>query len=122
MIETPQSDHDLLIRLDTKMDRSAEDIQSLARGVEQVRKDVSVMSESMEVKIAAAVSGKADTVRMMEIKTEADKIHTEHEGRLDEYDDKISSVDRKIDRYIWMLGGVLGAGQLALTIWLAFFK
>jgi len=122
MAEGAQSDHDLLIRLDTKMDRSADDIKSLAHRVEEVRHDVSILSDSMEIKIAAAVSGKADTSRMMEYKTEADKIHLVHETRLDTYDDKISIVDRKIDRYIWMLGGVLGAGQLGLTVWLAFFK
>jgi hypothetical protein len=122
MIESPQSDHDLLIRLDTKMDRSAEDIKSLAQGVEQVRKDVSVMSESMEIKIAAAVSGKADTSIMEKYKTESDKLHEKQDERMESYEEKIETVDRKIDRYIWMLGGVLGAGQLALTIWLAFFK
>jgi len=104
------------------MDRAALDITSVSTNVEQVRQDVSVMAESMEVKIAAAVSGKADTSRMMEYKTDADKIHISHESRLDAQDDKIEAVDRKIDRYIWMLAGVLGAGQLALTVWLAFFK
>lgn len=121
MAERPD-DHDLLIRLDTKMDRSALDITGLSKNVEQVRHDVSVMAESMEVKIAAAVSGKADTSRMMEYKAEADKIHVDHENRIDGHDSKIAEVDRKIDRYIWMLAGILGAGQLALTIWLAFFK
>lgn len=122
MAENPQSDHDLLIRLDTKMDRSALDITGLSKNVEQVRHDVSVMAESMEVKIAAAVSGKADTSRMMEYKDAADKIHFTNISRIDELDKRIADVDRKIDRYVWMLAGVSGAGQLALTVWLAFFK
>jgi hypothetical protein len=104
------------------MDRSADDIKTLSSKVEGVRHDVSVLSDSMEVKIAAAVSGKADTSIMEKYKAESDKLHEKQEERLDGYDDKISAVDRKIDRYIWMLGGVLGAGQLALTIWLSFFK
>lgn len=106
-----QADHDLLIRLDTKMDRSAVDITSLAKGVEQVRHDVSVMSESMEVKIAAAVSGKADTTRLIEIKADLDKRIDDHEKRM-----------RFMEKYIWMALGVLTVGQFVIGIAVALHK
>lgn len=95
-----RSDHDLLIRLDTKMDRSAEDIKSLAHRVEEVRHDVGVMSDSLEVKIVAAVSGKADTQNVLDLKAAADKVHDDHERRI-----------RSLERYVWTAIGALAIVQ-----------
>lgn len=107
----PENDHDLLIRLDTKMDRSADDIKSLAHRVEEVRHDVGIMSDNLEVKIAAAVSGKADTSRMLELKVEADKLHDDHENRL-----------RFVERNVWAALGALALFDVGLGIYVVFFK
>jgi hypothetical protein len=102
-----RSDHDLLIRLDTKMDRAADDIKSLGHRVEEVRHDVGIMADSLEVKIAAAVSGKADTQTVLDLKNSADKLHDDHERRI-----------RILERYVWTAIGALAIVQTLV----AFFK
>jgi hypothetical protein len=106
----PQNDHDLLIRVDTKLDRASQDLTNLGQRVEEVRHDVSVLSDNMEVKIAAAVSGKANTVDIIEMKKDADKVHDDHERRL-----------RFLERYVWGAIAVVAVGEFAVGIFLAFY-
>lgn len=105
-----QNDHNLLIRVDTKLDRAADDLKSLGHRVEEVRHDVSVLSDSMETKIAAAVSGKADTQRMIEIKIDHDKVDADHERRL-----------RFLERYVWGAIAVVAVTEFGVGIFLAFY-
>ena len=106
----PQNDHDLLIRVDTKLDRAADDLKSVAHRVEEVRHDVSVLSDSMETKIAAAVSGKADTTHMLAIKIEQDKQLDDHERRM-----------RFMERYVWSAIAVITFAQFVFGIGLTLY-
>lgn len=105
-----QNDHDLLIRVDTKLDRAADDLKSLGHRVEEVRHDVSVLSDSMETKIAAAVSGKADTVTVNELKKSGDLIHADMEVRI-----------RFLERYIFGIIAVVAFVQVAVGVGLALY-
>lgn len=106
-----QQDHDLLIRLDTKMDRAANDIQAVDKKVSDVGHDLGVMADGMELKIQTAVSGKADTVRVIEIKTEIDLRIADHEKRL-----------RFMERHVWMALGVVAVGEFAIGALIAFYR
>ncbi len=118
-----QSDHDLLIRLDTKMDRSADDIKSLGHRVEEVRHDVGVLADGIEVKIAAAVSGKMDTSRVLEMKKEADELHKKQGEDIEQLKNSLEATDRKVDKYIFMAAGGLAVLQFLLqfgpSVWQA---
>lgn len=112
MAETaPTPDHDLLIRLDTKMDRAANDIQAVDKKVSDVGHDLGVMADGMELKIQTAVSGKADMVRVMEMKVEGDKVHDDHEKRL-----------RFIEKYVWMGLGIVAVGEFVIGALIALYK
>lgn len=103
--DMPQHDHDLLIRLDTKMDRAAEDIKAVDRKVSDVSRDLGVMADGLEDKIAAAVADKEDKSRVNELKAEGDKIHDDHERRI-----------RSLERYVWSAIGALTLAQIAMAI------
>lgn len=105
------NDHDLLIRLDTKMDRASQDLKEVSASVETVRHDVSILSDSMETKIQAAISGKADTMRVNELKLESDKLHDDHESRL-----------RRLEKYVWSALGALAIVQALMGVALAIWK
>lgn len=105
-----QNDHDLLIRVDTKLDRAADDLKSLGHRVEEVRHDLSTLSDNMETKIAAAVSGKADTITLMELKKAGDEIHTDHETRI-----------RFLERYIFGIIAVVAFIQIAVGVGLSLY-
>lgn len=106
----PQNDHDLLIRVDTKLDRAADDLKSLSHRVEEVRHDVSILSDNMEIKIAAAVSGKADTMRLEQIRKEQEKVNDDEERRL-----------RFLERYVWSAIAVVAALQILFGVGLAIY-
>lgn len=110
-MSTENNDHDLLIRLDTKMDRAADDIQTVSKNVENVRHDVSVLADSMDIKIASAISGKADIVRVEELRMAGEKLHDDHETRI-----------RKLEVNLYYATGGLAVLQIAFGVWVALFK
>ena len=98
------ADHDLLIRLDTKMDRAAKDISDLHSHVNGVRTDVQSMTASMDAKVAAAMAVKIDREDVLQMKADADKLHEDHERRL-----------RILERYVWTAIGALAIIQIIIA-------
>lgn len=93
-----QSDHDLLIRLDTKMDRAGIDIAS-------INSQIANLSNAIDNKIAVAVSGKADLDEFNNFKAASIKSHDDHEQRI-----------RRFEKYAWSAIGALAVIQIALAV------
>lgn len=96
-------DHDLLIRLDTKMDRATQDIGALHKQLGDVAASVHGLIAAVDSKIAAAVAQKVDKHEFHEAKVEGDKVHSDHEQRI-----------RRIERYVWLAIGALALLQMII--------
>lgn len=100
-----RADHDLLIRLDTKMDRAGSDMQQLHEHISTVHRSVETLNSTIDTKVAAAVAVKLDREDAMLMKAEADKIHDDHEKRI-----------RKLEKYVWAAIGALAILQIGIAI------
>lgn len=92
-----RADHDLLIRLDTKMDRSASDIAELHKHITTINTTMQALMQSVDGKIAGAVADRVGKAEFDEAKKDSDKLHYDHEKRL-----------RRIERGFWAAIGVVG--------------
>lgn len=99
-----QQDHDLLIRLDTKMDRAGTDIGQLHTHLTTVHRSLETLAANFDQKIASSVGLKMDREDVLQMKNDADKLHTDHETRI-----------RRLERYAWSAIGVLAVAQIALA-------
>lgn len=95
-----QADHDLLIRLDTKMDRTIVDVKELHSHISTVHRSVEGLSATVDAKIAAAVANKIDKDEAERILTDAQKVHDDHEKRI-----------RRLEMYTWTAIGALAIIQ-----------
>lgn len=99
------NDHDLLIRLDTKMDRAAKDIADVHTHINHVRVEMQSFSTTVETKISEATKSKIDASEVHEMQVARAKLHDDHENRL-----------RFLERYMWTAIGILALIQIALQL------
>lgn len=99
-----QQDHDLLIRVDTKMDRATNDIKDLHTHLSTVHRSIEGLQQSIDPKIKEAIAPKMDREDVFQMKSDADKLHLDHETRI-----------RRLERYAWSAIGVLAVAQIALA-------
>ena len=99
-----QADHDLLIRLDTKMDRAGSDIKELHNHISTVHRSVEGLSVGIDNKIAKAIEPKIDRAEVQDMRDEAEKIHSDHEKRI-----------RQLERYTWSAIGALALAEILIA-------
>lgn len=99
-----QADHDLLIRVDTKMDRTIVDVKELHTHISTLHRSVEGLMSSVDAKIAAATANKIDKDEAERILADAKEIHDDHEKRI-----------RRLEMYTWTAIGALALAELGIA-------
>ena len=89
------SDHDLLIRVDTKLDTLSGDLRELKDGTQK-------RLETLERE-------KFDASEAQKLKEDGDRVHLDHERRM-----------RRIERWGFLAAGALGALEVVLALYVVF--
>jgi hypothetical protein len=91
-----RSDHDLLIRVDTKLDRAGGDIAELHKHISTVNTTMQGLMQSIDSKIAGAVADRVGTGTFNDFKKDVDM----------RFED-ITKQIRPLQRYFWIGVGIV---------------